>query len=862
MGKAVVCVMRGALALSVAVVLECFGAPDAAANTVQLAPHAYAVAENGTGSVVLVVKATRRDPNAVITVDYASANGSAASGSDYSSVSGSLTFQAGDEEEQIVVPIINDGIAEGIEDFTVTLSNPGNATLAATNSNAGPSASITIADDESTTATIQFSSSAYRVNEASASTIISVVRSGALQSASSVQYETASGSAQPGQDYTTQADTLTFAAGETMRTIEIPIITDDFVEPAESFTISLANPSTNAALGPRQNAVVTIDDVASTVRFEPAAYTHVEGSSPEVTVKVVLERSSDSEGNVTVDYMTKDGSANAGLDYDSRSGTLVFEPGQTEKFVSIPIVNDQMAESAENFVVELSKPTNAKFVAGSVTATITIEDNDAAVFRFESGSYFVGEPQGSVTLRVTRSNNFSLTVVLNYQTSDGSAKAGSDYTASSGTLVFAPDETEKTIQVAIVNDTSAEAAETFVVNLSTSDPNATLGAPSTANVTISDEDASSVPVISSPSSARGTQGQDFRYQIEATNNPTSYDASGLPPGLFVNRANGLISGVPSQAGTFDVALTAANENGSGPPATLVLTIDPAPGTSPTPTPSATPSASPSPTASPAAAPSDLANLSTRAVVGSGNNVLIGGFIVQGDESKRVILRAIGPSLAGVGVSGSLADPTLELFDGSGASFGFNDDWKTGGQRDEIEQSGVPPGNEQESAIVVHLPPGNYTAVVAGANGGTGVGLVELYDLGGSSSRLVNISTRSRVSSGDDVMIAGFIIGSENATRVMLRAIGPSLSQANPPVPNALPDPSLELRDGEGSLITSNDNWVNSPQREQIEQSGIAPSDGRESAIIAELPKGTYTAIVRSSDGSAGVALVEVYRLDP
>jgi hypothetical protein len=258
----------------------------------------------------------------------------------------------------------------------------------------------------------------------------------------------------------------------------------------------------------------------------------------------------------------------------------------------------------------------------------------------------------------------------------------------------------------------------------------------------------------------------------------------------------------------------------------------------------------------------LANVSTRAQAGTGDNVLIGGFIVDGGGSMRVILRAIGPSLENVGVAGSLADPTLELFDGSGVSIGFNDDWKTGGQRNEIEQTGVPPANEQEAAIAIDLAPGNYTAVVRGVNGASGVALVEVYDLAASAAGLVNISTRSRVSTGQNVMIGGFIIGSDTATRVMVRGIGPSLAQSNPPVAGALMDPSLELRDGEGSLITSNDNWVNSPQRQQIEQSGLAPTDGRESAIIAALPKGTYTAIVRSSDGTAGVALVEIYRLNP
>src|SRR5882757_1118191 len=210
----------------------------------------------------------------------------------------------------------------------------------------------------------------------------------------------------------------------------------------------------------------------------------------------------------------------------------------------------------------------------------------------------------------------------------------------------------------------------------------------------------------------------------------------------------------------------------------------------------------------------LTNISTRALVETGDNVVIGGFIVQGGASNRVIIRAIGPELTQHGVPDALHNPTLELHDGAGALIASNDNWVTtiiGGiitqnQVGDIMNSGHAPSNGLESAIIADLPPGNYTAIVRGVNDTTGVGLVEVYDLnfGGSFSRLLNISSRSVVLDGDNVMIGGFIVQGSGPKRVIVRAIGPELTRYG--VQNVLTDPKLELHDGSGALIASNDNW--------------------------------------------------------
>jgi uncharacterized protein YggT (Ycf19 family) len=272
----------------------------------------------------------------------------------------------------------------------------------------------------------------------------------------------------------------------------------------------------------------------------------------------------------------------------------------------------------------------------------------------------------------------------------------------------------------------------------------------------------------------------------------------------------------------------------------------------------------------------LANISTRAFVQTGDNVMIGGFIVQGTEPKRVIVRAIGPELTQYGVPNALANPTLELHNRTGALIASNDNWRTtiiGGiitsdQVRDILGSGYAPGDGRESAIIADLPPGNYTAIVRGVNNSTGVALAEVYDLSSDTNSILgNISTRSFVQTGDNVMIGGFIVQGTAPKRVIVRALGPELTQYG--VPNVLNNPTLELHDSNGRLIASNDDWqhtiigrfIGNGQVRDIIASGLAPTDGRESAMVVELPAGNYTAIVRGVNDTTGVALVEVYDLE-
>jgi hypothetical protein len=248
---------------------------------------------------------------------------------------------------------------------------------------------------------------------------------------------------------------------------------------------------------------------------------------------------------------------------------------------------------------------------------------------------------------------------------------------------------------------------------------------------------------------------------------------------------------------------------------------------------------------------DLGNLSTRGSVGTGEDVLIGGIIITGTTSKRVILRAISPPLG----ENVLQDPILYLHDSSNL-LQTNDDWRYGPEL-EIEASQLAPPGDYDSTVIAVLAPGNYTAITRGYANSTGIALVEAYDPDpASGSRLAQMSTRGHVRTGNDILIGGFVV-LNGATRVMLRAIGPELMAFN--ISDALQNPTLELRDGNGSLIEANDDWKNDNQQ-AISDTGLAPTNDRESAIVRNLVPASYTALIRGKNDSTGIALVEIYRL--
>ena len=247
-------------------------------------------------------------------------------------------------------------------------------------------------------------------------------------------------------------------------------------------------------------------------------------------------------------------------------------------------------------------------------------------------------------------------------------------------------------------------------------------------------------------------------------------------------------------------------------------------------------------------------------VEAGDNVLIAGFIVQGTENKRIIIRGIGPSLAAFGIADPLRDPTLELNAAGGDLIAGNDNWSDNANAAEIAASGLAPRNANESALLLSVAPGSYTAVLRGKADSTGIGLIEVYDLDTKlTASVANISTRGFVLTGENVMIGGLIVTGSDSSPLVLRGVGPSLRDFG--VPNVLADPLLELHDGNGSLIQSNNNWRDT-QETALQSTGLAPGNDFESAILISVPPGNYTAILQGANGGTGNGLVEVYKVSP
>jgi hypothetical protein len=310
--------------------------------------------------------------------------------------------------------------------------------------------------------------------------------------------------------------------------------------------------------------------------------------------------------------------------------------------------------------------------------------------------------------------------------------------------------------------------------------------------------------------------------------------------------------------TYHFQIVASNKVGSSTGSDLSFTTLP-PNSTPIPTPTPTP-------------PDTALNISTRVDVETGDDVGIGGFIITGTDPKMVVIRGLGPSLSSAvpPVAGALSDPLLELHDSTGAIIATNDNWMTNsvGDQTTLANNGLAPADDLEAALVRTLDPGAYTAIIKGSHGEMGVALVEAYNLDdpGAAGELANISTRGFVGTTSNVLIGGIIVGPVGGTSAtaVVRAIGPSLLNANPPIANALLDPVLELHNGAGDLIALSDNWQTdaapSNYSAQVIAAGLAPTADAESAIYATLSAGSYTAIVSGKDGTSGVGLVEVYHV--
>lgn len=433
----------------------------------------YSVAEDGVSFLVTVNLSTASA--LPVTVDYATADGTADAGQDYTAATGTLSFAPLDTQETFSVPILDDTIDELDETVILSLSGAVNATP-------GPDSTLTITDNEGEPVSA-FSSATYSSGEEDGTLAVSVNLSFPSAFEVTVDYSTVVGSA-GAADFTSTSGTLTFIPGDITETFTVTILEDAIDEPDETFSLHLSNP-VNASAGPDASATIVDNDATPTVSFSEAAYSAGE-SDGTATITAVLSGAS---GNVvSVDYNTLNGTAGS-ADYTSTSGTLTFQPGDLEETFTVAITEDLVDETDETVILQLSNPVNA---GAGADATLTIVDNDQApVASFTGDPFSVTESVGTTTITVSLSAASEQTVSIDFATEAGTATPAVDYTPASGTLTFLPGETEQSFDVTVIADDIDEPDET--VELVLSNPVNCISGPE-ATLTLLDDDDE--PVLS------------------------------------------------------------------------------------------------------------------------------------------------------------------------------------------------------------------------------------------------------------------------------------------------------------------------------------------------------------------------------
>ncbi len=450
-----------------------------AGGTLQLNLAAYN--GNETSGAVMVTVTRSMGSAGGVSVSYATSDGSATAGSDYTATSGILNFGAGEPSKSFTVPILDDAEGEGKETLDIILSAPsGGAVL-------GPrkKSPLTIVDDDSVSGgTLQLNLAAYKTSEAAGTQTVSVTRSGGAASAVSVDYATTDGSATAGSDYTSTSGTLNFGVNERMKSFVIPILDDASAEGTESLGITLSNPTGGALLG-RSTAPVSIVDSEAALQFSMANFSAGEKGA----ATILVTRTGSSQSTVGVSYAATGGTAAAGSDFTAVSGTLTFGPGLVSRSFTVPIASDTLDESNETVNLALSSPTGGIVVGAQGTAVLSITDNDAAgSLQFKSAVFSASETSALVTITITRTGGTASGVSVDYASGGGSATPGSDYTAVTGTVSFGAGILTRTFTVSVTNDTLDEVTEELILTLSNPQGGASLGAQSSSMVNIADND--------------------------------------------------------------------------------------------------------------------------------------------------------------------------------------------------------------------------------------------------------------------------------------------------------------------------------------------------------------------------------------
>lgn len=419
-----------------------------------------------------------------ISVSYATtAGGTATAGNDYQPTNGILVFAPGQTDKKVTVIVNGDTQEEPDETFMVQLGSPANATLAKSQGTG-----TIINDDAAKSGALEFSSASYNVTENGGSTLITVKRTGGSSGAVSAQYSTIAGSATDGSDYAANSGSLNWADGDaTDKTFTVSVIDDPINEASETINLNLSNATGGASLGNQSSAVLTVADDDALPAFSISDASQAEGQSGTATFSFDVTLSAASEQTITVDYLTGNGSAVAGVDYQAGAGTLTFLPGEKSKSISIPVNGDTDLESDETFLVNLSNAANATVAKAQGTGTIVDDDtNSSPTIQFSQATYSAVEQLGAMTVTVVRSGDASGAAAVDYETSDGSATQKGDFEYAAGTLNFGPGEVSKTIVVLLNQDSHSEGPEGFSLLLK-NPAGAAVGAQGVAQAMVSDD---------------------------------------------------------------------------------------------------------------------------------------------------------------------------------------------------------------------------------------------------------------------------------------------------------------------------------------------------------------------------------------
>lgn len=459
-----------------------------AAGVIQFSAPSYAGIEGFPEMAIIVARSG--DLDTVVSVDLETKDGSATASADYLALSTKLTFQAGETRKIVAIPILNDGLVEANETFQTLLANPGGGAVLG----ARVSATGRITDNDKG---LQLELAEYSVNEDRGAFTIRVLRLDDGDFPVSIDYATAALTAVPGEDYTGVSGNLAFAPGEAVKRITVPLLNDAVPETAQTFTLTLNNPSGGVVLGAIRSSTVSITDTDNVVQFQSAAITNREDAA---FVRLAVERGESAVAS-TVEFATADAAALSGQDYKGTTNVLQFAAGERRKFIDVPLLNDGLKELLEKFRAALRDPASGAVLGPVANVAVSILDNDPGV-GFEQNAYPIWENQGAVVINVLRGGDEQFApFAVDYRTVDGTARAGIDYEAVSGTLAFKANETLRSVIIPLRHDPAAESAKSFTVSLGNPTAGMPLGTSST-RITISDAGPGRIFPVEPPASSR------------------------------------------------------------------------------------------------------------------------------------------------------------------------------------------------------------------------------------------------------------------------------------------------------------------------------------------------------------------------